>query len=132
MTTTNDSVPSFPLTDFSTGIFATAARCGELAGHVDDLTGRLKAGNIQGGPLPPALAEWFQDPAGGKLLAARLDALGDRCDELADAARQLWDVVAAAAHREQPRATTRPTAGTPKPRKPLPAARRTRGKKRGR
>ena len=127
MTTTDDSVPSFPLTDFSNGIAATAARCGELAGHVDDLTGRLKAGNIQGGPLPPALADWFQDAAGGKLLAARLEALAERCDELGEAARRLWDVVAAAAHRERPRAKPRPTAS-----KPSSAARRTRGKKRGR
>ena len=100
MPTTADPAPSFPLNDFTAGIFATAARCGELAGHVDDLTGRLKTGNIQGGPLPPALADWFQDAAGGKLLAGRLDALAERCDELGDAARQLWDVVAAVAHCE--------------------------------
>ena len=127
MATSDDSAPSFPLADFSSGIAATAARCGELAGHVDELTARLRAGDVNGGPMPPPLADCFHDPAGGKLLAARLETLAEHCDELGDAARQLWDVVAALAHREQPRAKPQHSAG-----KPSPAARRTRSKKRGR
>ena len=127
MPATDDSAPSFPLTDFSTGISVTATRCGELAGHVDELTARLKAGDINGGEMPPSLFGWFRDPAGGKLLASRLDTLAERCDELGDAARRLWDVVAAAAHQEPKRQKTRPKTG-----KLPPAARRTRGKKRGR